>query len=534
MGSRFDIVAFENGSVDDIEKLSVEQMRDALREYYRIETGAVDTLTLEEIEKIDYSNARHALRQRWFAHRATKPVEKLTEEEIRKLSPEEMRAWMLHQNELIRGARIRLEVQSYGIQTAIAHFGSLENALKEHMTAEMLLHSSIEGMNILVPSPDMPVIIQSMANMLRANYHQNLPLEARMEKIIADRVNEELRRIGLVKGEMRDYVRKLAEYKNLVEKLADEFKRLGSEHATDIVEYEEKIKNLSQTSTKAAKEAEGFSKLLKTAEKQLAEMRGRLQEYLDAVDGAAPDEFKKIRELEHAEFVKTAAALSFTQKKFNELYKNMLHVEEVFKEMYGRAIGEIDRLKNKNAVLSEDNARKAKHIKDVEAERDDALRRQREAEITRDENLNHYHKTQRVFVSFRERVRKIWENKKAEAKRADELESKLLSARRKRWGIVAGASAAAFLAGALLFYKPSGLIEESVPHETFKQYQGRFMVTFGSTTYEMSKDMFDAIYDEIQRDQQKAGKLFSPAEKKKYFEGRTDNLRYIKDVPEVK
>lgn len=120
-------------------------------------------------------------------------------------------------------------------------------------------------------------------------------------------------------------------------------------------------------------------------------------------------------------------------------------------------------------------------------------------------------------------------------KAKNDLEKKLSRTRAGVWTGWIAATAASILGAGLWFYQPSlHPVVENVPQEVITYSKERVTVRFGDVKYEMSADRFTQIYDEFPLMQQKAGRHLTPSERKKYFDSKADNMRYIKDLPKGK
>lgn len=390
--------------------------------------------------------------------------------------------------------------QQINIDEAIAQYGDVREALKRYLKGWFQLNIPLEGGSLGLAPTDAPPIVQRVWKNLEKLLLHPLEDEVRIS-------SEVYKRTEAFEAAAREYSDRLAAALKTFEKLAAPKKEWAEKLHEAYTNVERAEKDLGELAKKydAEKSAhEAAEKHIETQEKQIDGIR------------------KEAERLYNIQKDKLKAAESAIEQK-GDLIKDLT--------------SEVDSTKTANDELAKKVESLESELKAKSAEVKKERRDRRIYQVQSVRVRHEYDLKEQDFIQVKEQVN-FERGKKEEAekeaaeqkKRADSLDGKLASTRQGRKGWYA-AAAASVLALGLLIYRPSGKVApvENVPQEVVTDYSKEHVtVKFGSAHYRIHVDRLNEIYQDIQKDQQKSGRQFTPADRKQYFEKKIEGTRQIK------
>lgn len=389
--------------------------------------------------------------------------------------------------------------QQINVEEAISQYGGdAREALKKYFKCWFLLNIPLEGGNMGPVPPDAPPIVQRVWKNLESLLLHPFEDEVRISTEVA-------KRTAVFEAAAKEYNIRFAGTLKTIKAIQGTKKEWAAKLQEAYVHLERAAKDLEELTRKYG----AAEKRIETQEKQIDVMRA---------------ESERIFNLTKADYTKAQ----------NEIEANKKLITDLSSEVDSTKSANEDLGKKVESLESELNSAKveaAKEKADKETYQQQSLKLHRA-----------YDDKEKDYLQVNEQVkfeRSEKENAKAEIelqknevelqkKQVTDLEKKLSSTKAGKTGWLV-AAAALVIAGVSLSYRPSAQTPvENVPQEVINYSKDRFTIKFGNKQYEMSADRFNEIYSEIQRDQQKAGKQFTPADRKQYFEKKIENTRQIK------
>jgi len=530
MGPRVTIVEVENLTPEQFDKLSSEQMRDYAKMLYKVRKSVTD-LDKKELEEID------------------------------RLHPDALRAYVRSQKIHLAESTMRFQLDEASVESQVRAFGTMEEALRRYIKACLLLRIQVESQSFGTPSNDWPPVLVNIQDLTQKKWDHAIPLEARMEQIIDERVRAELQQVLSAKEDILRNARNIAFYNTQITTLKERVMKSSAtvqERDTTIGQLQEARRNLDT-------KVQSYSTAVDTAQAQILTLQNKytadekiwkktasdLQIANHRVEGQEKQIETIRQQTEEArvnykkELDKAGAEIAKNVKAIQEV-KGLLDGAQAANDELAEKVGTLEVIITTKDEMNERLARESKthldyyHEADNRAKINQTALEQTQERLENTEDVLKITKKnlgdeQRSAASLNEALdvakEQLREEKSQHVKDVDSLNTKIKVAKAGRWTYrlgLAGVSLA--LAGVLYFYRPSVEpgVEKPVPVETIGYTGKDATVQFGDEVYKMTLKDMSEIYGYIEQDQKRLKRPSTPADRKKYFDDRKDKTYRIK------
>jgi uncharacterized protein YoxC len=417
--------------------------------------------------------------------------------------------------------------QQINVEEAINQYGGDEReAFKRYLKCWHLLNMPLEGGNLGLVPPDAPAIVKRVWKNLETLLLHPVEDEVRISREVAKRTEA-------FEAAAREYNIRLSGALKALEILQGPKKELGAKLKDAYENVQRAAKDLEDAAKQYQAERtarETAEKRNETYEKQVEGLRAE-SERLMAAERKKLEAANKDIESKKALINDLSSDVEITRASNEELAKRVEFLEADLKKRETE-LTEATIASAAERKKTEELVEKVRFLEGETTSVKGELERETSDRQTYQEQSGKFKKAyddkERELIQEREKL-KAERSRADEAKgKADRLEKKLNNINLK-WGVRAGIGAVLLAAGVYFFRPPAQVAPvENVPQEVINYSKDRITVKFGSAMYEMSADKFSNIYEEIQKDQQKSGRQFTPADRKQYFEEKVEGAKQIK------
>ena len=527
----------------------------------RVTIVEVESLTPEQFDKLSPEQMRDYAKMLYRVRKSVTDVDKKELEEIDRLHPEALRAYVKNQKMRSAESTTRFQLDEASVESQVRAFGTVEEALKRYLTASWMLRIQVESTGFGTPTNDWPPVLANIQDLIQKKWGHAVPLEARMEQIIDERVRAELQQVLSAKEDILRNARNIAFYTTQITTLKE---RVMKSSAT-VQEKDRIIGELQEARRNLETQVKSYSTAVDNAQAQILTLQNKYTadekiwkktaSDLETANNRVEGQEKQIETIRKQTEEARVNYKKELDKAGVEIAKNVKAINEV-RGLLDSAQSTNDELAENVKVLENDVATRDTTIESLVRESKLHLayyhaeeKRARAATTALSETQEKLENTadvlkiakktledeRRSAASLNEALETATEQLKEEKSQhvndVDSLNTKVNVAKAGRWTYrlaLAGVSLA--LAGVIYFYKPSvqPSIEKPVPVEQIGYTGKDATVRFGDEVYKMSLKDMSEIYGYIEQDQKRLKRPFTPAERKKYFEDRKDKTYRIK------